>query len=534
LTPRSDAFNLKLQFSHFPEPNMRIRSAAISVVIALAPPAYAYTVDEMWAEFDASKLSVDEKRFLQFGLALEGKYSALVDGAWGGGSQAALEAWARSAGMNPPVENWEVVLLAAGTGDNLRADGWEQRYFEPMDMSFAVPAGRMRQEQPTEFFLNYAHAGSTLRYSLNLGDLSLMQGFHNYAFYSALPGSSPYTLRREKVLITSVDQPGGTILYVRSDLRRDGWATVMLSAAKRDQHLISAVSGSITKGRSNALALPPAGEIVEGFSSMATILAEADKQQTADEQASLEAMRQGMTAPPTAPSFPLPSVDQQAVAPAAPSAPKPTEQALQSTGTAFFVSEQGHLITNAHVVAGCDALKIDGRDVSLIAADDNFDLALIKDTPQESGAVAKFATRPAALNADITVAGYPLTGILSGLNITRGSVSSLKGPAGDPIRMQISAPVQPGNSGGPAVDAAGHVVGVVVSKLDAKLVAETIGDIPQNVNFAVRGEMAKLFLFQNGVEPILGADDDSLLDAVTLGKDLERTTRLVECYGHSN
>jgi len=513
---------------------MRIRSAVAGIAIALMQPASAYTVDEMWAEFDASKLGVDEKRFLQFGLALEGKYSALLDGAWGGGSQAALEAWARSAGFKPPIENWEVVLLAAATGDNLRADGWEQRYFEPMDISFAVPAGRMQQEQATEFFLNYAHAASTLRYSLNLGDLAHMQGFHNYAFYSALPGSSPYTLRREKVFITSVDQPGGTILYVRSDLRRDGWATVMLSAAKRDQHLISAVSGSITKGRSNPIDLPPGGEILEGFSSMATLLVEADKHQTADEYASLEAMRQGMTAPPAAPPAPSPSVEQQAVAPVAPSPPAPAEQTLQGTGTAFVVSEQGHLITNAHVVAGCEGLKVDGRAVSLIAADENFDLALIKDTPQGSDSVARFSTRPAALNADITVAGYPLTGILSGLNITRGSVSSLKGPAGDPIRMQISAPVQPGNSGGPAVDAAGHVVGVVVSKLDAKLVAEVIGDIPQNVNFAVRGEMAKLFLFQNGVEPILGSDDEPLLDAVTLGKDLERTTRLVECYGHSD
>ncbi|MTH57872.1 S1 family peptidase [Paracoccus litorisediminis] len=513
---------------------MRITSSIFSVVIALASPVYAYTVDEMWAEFDATKLSLDEKRFLQFGLALEGQYSALVDGAWGNGSQAALEAWARGAGLQPPIESWEVVLLAADTAEALRVDGWEQRYFEPMDMSFAVPAGRMKQEQASEFFLNYAHDASTLRYSLNLGDLPNMQGFHTYALRSALPGSSPYTLRREKVLITSVDQPAGTILYVRSDLRRNGWATVMLSAAKRDQHLLSAVSGSITKGWSNAIDLPPSGEIMEGFTSMATILVEADEQQTADEYASLEAMRQGMTAPPTVPHLPSPPVDQQAVAPAAPSAPKPAELTLQGTGTAFFVSEQGHLITNAHVVEGCELLKIDGRDIILIAVDENFDLALIKDIPQRIPAVAKFASRPAALNADITIAGYPLTGILSGLNITRGSVSSLKGPAGDPIRMQISAPVQPGNSGGPAVDATGHVVGVVVSKLDAKLIAETIGDIPQNVNFAVRGEMAKLFLFQNNVEPILGADDEPLLDAVTLGKDLERTTRLVECYGHSN
>lgn len=74
------------------------------------------------------------------------------------------------------------------------------------------------------------------------------------------------------------------------------------------------------------------------------------------------------------------------------------------------------------------------------------------------------------------------------------------------------------------------MVGVVVSKLDAKLVADATGDIPQNVNFAVRGEIAKLFMFQNGVDPVLGGDDAPMLDPVTLGEKLERFTRLVECY----
>jgi hypothetical protein len=52
--------------------------------------------------------------------------------------------------------------------------------------------------------------------------------------------------------------------------------------------------------------------------------------------------------------------------------------------------------------------------------------------------------------------------------------------------MQISAPVQPGNSGGPVIDKSGNIIGVVVSKLDAVRAAELTGDIPQNVNFAVQ------------------------------------------------
>ncbi|WP_272009566.1 trypsin-like peptidase domain-containing protein [Roseovarius sp. ZX-A-9] len=74
-------------------------------------------------------------------------------------------------------------------------------------------------------------------------------------------------------------------------------------------------------------------------------------------------------------------------------------------------------------------------------------------------------TAPAQLNSDVLVAGYPLSSVLDGLNVTRGVVSSLKGIRGDAFNMQISAAVQAGNSGGPLIDSAGLVVGVVVAKL---------------------------------------------------------------------
>ena len=147
-------------------------------------------------------------------------------------------------------------------------------------------------------------------------------------------------------------------------------------------------------------------------------------------------------------------------------------------------------------------MSIDGLAATIIATDEAFDLALLRVSPAPMAEPAQFAEKPARLNSDVTVIGYPLPDLLGGLNVTRGSVTSLKGIAGDGVRMQISAPVQPGNSGGPVVNAAGQVVGVVVSKLDAQMVADATGDIPQNINFAIRGEIAKLFLYQNGVEPV--------------------------------
>lgn len=500
--------------------------AAISFAIGIAAsPVQSFTVEEMWAEFDASDLSYDEKRFLQLSLAFEGAYTALMDGAWGKGSQRSLEEWAVRNDLDLPIENWEVVLLATGGLERFEAQGWEQRYFEPMDMSFAVPTAQMQAQPDSDTFLNYSHTASSLRYSLTIGDLPQVTQLHNYALGSALAISTPYTLRRDSVQITAVEQPEGTLLYMRSDLRRSGWSTIVLSALAGDRHLLNAVSGSITKGSSAPFQLPPNGKVVAGIGSMATILKEIENEKSGT-QGDAVAMEEGMTTPPAPP----PVLQQPAAAPQPPAITAPAPPARTGNGTGFVVSNEGHLLTNAHVVEGCESLKIEGQPVEVLSVDESFDLALLKGGPSSSE-VAAFAPRPASLNADITIAGYPLNGLLSGLNVTRGSVTGLKGLAGDATTMQISAPVQPGNSGGPAVDSSGRVVGVVVSKLDAKLVADATGDIPQNVNFAIRGEIAKLFLFQNGVEPILAEDTAEPLDPVETARRLDQMTRLVECYG---
>ena len=84
-------------------------------------------------------------------------------------------------------------------------------------------------------------------------------------------------------------------------------------------------------------------------------------------------------------------------------------------------------------------------------------------------------------------------------NVTSGNVSALAGLGDDAKRLQITAPVQRGNSGGPLLDGAGNVIGVVVSKLDAVRAAKLTGDIPQNVNFAIKGALVRGFLDIHGV-----------------------------------
>jgi len=101
---------------------------------------------------------------------------------------------------------------------------------------------------------------------------------------------------------------------------------------------------------------------------------------------------------------------------------------------------------------------------------------------------------------DIVSVGYPLRGILADeANITSGVVSALAGLGNDSRYIQITSPVQPGNSGGPLLDRSGLLVGVVIAKLDALRMVKISGDIPQNVNFAIRGSIVQAFLEANDV-----------------------------------
>jgi hypothetical protein len=168
---------------------------------------------------------------------------------------------------------------------------------------------------------------------------------------------------------------------------------------------------------------------------------------------------------------------------------------LISTGTGFFVSNNGYILTNYHVIDGASEVRItsSAKPLKLIGADNLNDLALLKidSTEKNSCQFCNFYE----LGENVIVAGYPYQGILSdSLNITEGIVSGLSGVGNDSRFLQITAPLQPGNSGGPLFNQKGNVVGVVTAKLNALKFIEYTGSIPENVNFALKSSIITNFL----------------------------------------
>ncbi len=162
-----------------------------------------------------------------------------------------------------------------------------------------------------------------------------------------------------------------------------------------------------------------------------------------------------------------------------------------TSGSGFFITQDGYFVTSHHVIS--NASKIILNDTSgkkheavVVKADKFNDIAILK-------AEGSFSHLPIANSRGskrglpIITIGYPhIDAQGTEPKLTEGLINSLSGAMDDPRVFQISAPVQSGNSGGPLVTREGNVIGVIVSKLSASTIFKETGDIPQNVNYAIK------------------------------------------------
>ncbi|MEN8196488.1 MAG: serine protease [Pseudomonadota bacterium] len=235
--------------------------------------------------------------------------------------------------------------------------------------------------------------------------------------------------------------------------------------------------------------------------------------------------------PPPSAAAPLPPVAAATVP-----APQHPSKYLKpaSSGSGFIVSNQTFVLTNAHVIKGCleVTVRIDDRDIRAIvgARDGRNDLALLR-LPAGKHPVVVFRGNNTLYPGDSVMAiGYPLSDILASEgNVSIGIVSALAGFNNDASLLQVSTPVQPGNSGGPLFDMSGNVVGVIVAGLGKKFF-ESDGTLAQNVNFAIKSAVATAFMQASGVEYKTRNSAEELRPADVARKGRPATVP-VQCWG---
>ena len=238
--------------------------------------------------------------------------------------------------------------------------------------------------------------------------------------------------------------------------------------------------------------------------------------------------------PPVARPSPPPPVERPSPPPAIGN-DAPGKRAVAGTGTGFYIAPNT-IITNFHVVNGCSELRLrkNGGDlgaVRVLATSRADDLAALRTETAAKSFLKLRVGAPIKAAEPVLVFGYPLAEALSSAgNTTLGNVTALAGLRDDLRYLQISAAVQPGNSGGPAIDEAGRLMGVVVAKLNALAIARITGDIPQNVNFAIKVSTLVNFLEAHKIayEPADPAARE--LPVTQRAERAEMSSTQVECW----
>ncbi len=191
-------------------------------------------------------------------------------------------------------------------------------------------------------------------------------------------------------------------------------------------------------------------------------------------------------------------VDPQNVSPEYLPESKGDPDGWKGNGSGFFLSPQGYIATNYHVVDGTTALqanftrngKTESYPATVVVTDPQNDLAIIKIDDKSFSATGPLPyglmTRTKDTGSEVFAMGYPMASVMgSEVKFTDGKISSKSGIGGDVRVYQISVPIQPGNSGGPLFDMGGNVVGITSSGLNRDYFKS------ENVNYAIKASYLK-------------------------------------------
>lgn len=490
---------------------MRKASLALAAMLVWAPAARAVPQSYYAMQADFDGLSDKLRQILQLWLIAGGYTNAVPTEHFSPRTFKAVQAFEAETGYAPTgrLDKEQVERLVAVANPVLQQWGFQKVVFPGRSATLWVPFGLGLEARQT---------GSGLHYKDGQGRLSL-------DFVSLAGASMP-----------------GVHDGLLADQRRKGW-DLHYQAMKDDWFVVSTTSPD---GHDHYYRYHQDGDAVTGFAlewSNAAGDVHAERIAVIDSAVLGFSMKSEFFVDPPggdaqAQAAPEPAPQPQPVARPVDPAPPPARDAdTVTTGTAFFVSDDGYLVTNAHVVAECTKVVVktdDGsvREAARTATDQTNDLAILKVSLPAGQAPKRVAALRlgARLGEGVEAFGFPHSDVLSSSgNFTLGNVSALTGLHDDTRYLQVSVPVQAGNSGGPLLDGSGNLVGVVSAKLDAMKMASASGDLPQNVNFAVKSAVVATFLDANRVAYKAGAAGGKAMDPADIADAARAMSGFVVC-----
>ena len=195
-----------------------------------------------------------------------------------------------------------------------------------------------------------------------------------------------------------------------------------------------------------------------------------------------------------------------------------------ASGSGFFVSNDGNIITNHHVIEGCNIVKVSFKgsavEAKVLAIDKVNDIAILKSNIKPDK-VYSLENEDVSLLEDVIVAGYPLgKKVSSAIKTHKGVVTALAGAGDNYSNFQTDATINQGNSGGPIINQKGNIVGIAVATWVQKGV--------QGVHFGIKSSTLKTFASANGLKFLPANKKD--LSNKHLGQLITGGTVYLECH----
>ena len=498
-----------------PAARLMVRVASLLMCLACAVPAVSQGVPPGFDEAQRiykSALNLDQRLTFQVMLTAAGYWNAVASDAFGPRLFKAVQRFQAENGFVPDgiVTGPQAARLVAIAGPMLRLWGFRKVTHPTQRVTVWVPFGLGLTAVRNQFGVAYNDPQNRLHLDFTtVPNLEIGRNF--------------------EALVGNIGQQNGTIHY---KVIKDGWFVISATTPDGADHYFryhqdgANVTGfSLSWVNANGNVSGERIAVLMSASLWANMTGAPFVEPPSMPQA--EVVSRAEPTPQEVNTPPVPST------PPAPSVPPAPAAGMVSTGTGFFVSADGSFVTAAHVVADCGNVQVKSDDGStqearVVARDATNDLALLK---LDKGP-AKFASLRIGIRLGEGVAafGFPHTDLLSTSgNFTLGNVTALTGMGDDVRYLQVSAPVQAGNSGGPLLDQSGNLVGVVTAKLNALKMAMNNGDLPQNVNFAVKSAILTTFLDANRVSYATGTIAPKLLEPADLADQARAMSGFVVC-----